>query len=208
MRRFLIAGLSVALCVALQTSPVQAQTKKELVGRILILQQPSVEALARSLAERPALELAAEARQFIVKVPEDKREAVVKAIDAELKKYVDEAVPVVRDKAIALSPTVLGAELETHFNEAELKQLLNWFESPVIKRYNQLVPGIQQALTEKLVNDTRGQIEPKVRGLQSAMAKHLGLPPPGAAPAASSPAGPGASPASTPGMPGNRGSSK
>lgn len=208
MSRFLVAGLSVALILAFQAAPAQAQTKKELVSRILTLQQPSIEGLARGMAERPALELAAEARQFIAKVPEDKREAVVRAIDAELKKYVDEAVPLVRDKAIALSPAVLGTELETNFNEAELKQLLNWFESPVIKRYNQLVPGIQQALSEKLVAETRVQIEPKVRALQSAMAKHLGLPPPGAAPAAgpasSSPAGQGGGA----GMPGNRGSGK
>jgi hypothetical protein len=206
MSRPLLAGLSAAFLLVLQATPVlaQAQTKKELVARILTLQQPSIEGLARGLAERPALELAAEARQFIGKIPEDKREAVVKAIDADLKKYVDEAVPLVRDKAIALSPAVLGAELDTHFNEAELKQLLNWFESPVIKRYNQLVPGIQQALTEKLVAETRTQIEPKVRTLQSAMAKHLGLPAPGSAPAASPAPATGASP----GMPGNRGSGK
>jgi len=192
--------LAAALTLALVVAPVHAQSKKELVNRILTLQQPSVEALARTLAERPALELAAEARQFIGKVAEDKREAVVKAIDADLKKYADEAVPLVREKAISLSPTVLGAELETNFNEAELKQLINWFESPVIKRYNQLVPGVQQALTERLVNETRAQIEPKVRALQTSMAKHLGLPPPGSAPTTGG--------AAAPGMPGNRGSGK
>jgi len=192
--------LAAALTLALVVAPVHAQSKKELVNRILTLQQPSVEALARTLAERPALELAAEARQFIGKVAEDKREAVVKAIDADLKKYADEAVPLVREKAISLSSTVLGAELETNFNEAELKQLINWFESPVIKRYNQLVPGVQQALTERLVNETRAQIEPKVRALQTSMAKHLGLPPPGSAPTTGG--------AAAPGMPGNRGSGK
>ena len=192
-------ALAAALfCLAV--SPVHAQSKKELVNRILTLQQPSVEALARTLAERPALELAAEARQFIGKVPEDKREAVVKAIDADLKKYADEAVPLVREKAVALSPSIFGAELETNFNEDELRQLISWFESPVIKRYNQLIPGVQQALTEKLVAETRTQIEPKARALQTAMAKHLGLPPPGSAPAGSG--------AASPGMPGNRGSGK
>lgn len=193
-------ALAAALALAFSISPAQAQSKKELVNRILTLQQPSVEALGRTLAERPALELAAEARQFIGKVPEDKREAVVKAIDADLKKYADEAVPLVRDKAIALSPAVFGAELETNFNEAELKQLINWFESPVIRRYNQLVPTVQQALTERLVNETRAQIEPKARALQASMAKHLGLPPPGAAPTSGG--------AAAPGLPGNRGSGK
>jgi len=62
------------------------------------------------------------------------------------------------------------------------------------------VPGVQQALTERLVNETRTQIEPKVRALQASMAKHLGLPPPSSTPPAGG--------AAAPGMPGNRGSGK
>jgi hypothetical protein len=97
---------------------------------------------------------------------------------------------------------MIGAELESNFNEAELKQLINWFESPVIKRYNQLIPGMQRSLSEKLVEDTRGQIEPKLKTLESSMARNLGLPPPGsAAPSqapAQAPAGAGGN------LPGNR----
>jgi len=195
-----------------------AQTKKELVNKVLALQQPGVEAMARQLAERPAIEMSMAARPYLQNVPADKRDAVVKAIDADLKKYADEAVPLLREKAIALSPTVLGAELENNFNEAELKQLISWFESPVIKRFNQLVPGMQQALTVKLVNDTRAQIEPKLKTLEASMAKQLGVPPappggaapPSAAPSAMPPV-PMPAPASAapaagvPGMPGNRG---
>jgi hypothetical protein len=193
--RILAVSLA-ALTVSFGTA--QAQTKKELVNKVLALQQPGVEAMARQLAERPAIEMSMAARPYLQNVPEDKREGVVKAIDAELKKYADEAVPLLRDKAIALSPSTLGTELETNFSEAELKQLISWFESPVIKRFNQMIPGMQRSLSEKLVNDTRTQIEPKLKSLEAFMAKQLGVPAPAAAPAAGGAAVPPSS------MPGNR----
>jgi hypothetical protein len=141
-----------------------------------------------------------QARQLIQNVPAEKRDAVVKAIDADLKKYVDESVPLLRDRAVKLAPSVIGTELETNFNEDELKQLITWFESPVIKRFQQLAPGMQRNLSEKLVNETRAQIEPKLSALEAAMAKQLGVTPAGAAGA------PAPAPAAA--MPGNRGASE
>jgi len=183
-------------CLALAfAAPAAAQSKKELISRILMLQQPGIEALARSIAERPAIELAGAARQVIPNVPADRREAVIKGIEADIKKYTDEAVPLLRDRAIRLAPATIGAELDTNFNEEELRQLIGWFESPVVKRYQTLMPTLERSLAERLVGDTRGQIEPKLKVLENAMARHLGLPAPGAAPA-----GGGGAP-----MPGNRG---
>ncbi len=186
------------LLLSLTAAPVLAQSKKELVNRIVLLQQPGVEAMARGLAEQPAVQLSMQARQLIQNVPAEKRDAVVKAIDADLKKYADEAVPLLRDRAVKLAPSVIGTELDSNFNEDELKQLINWFESPVIKRFQQLAPGMQRTLSEKLVNETRTQIEPKLSVLEAAMAKQLGVTPASAAGA------PGSAPAA---MPGNRGAS-
>jgi hypothetical protein len=189
---------AAVLLLSLTAAPVLAQSKKELVNRIVLLQQPGVEAMARGLAEQPAVQLSMQARQLIQNVPAEKRDAVVKAIDADLKKYADEAVPLLRDRAVKLAPTVIGTELDSNFNEDELKQLINWFESPVIKRFQQLAPGMQRTLSEKLVNETRTQIEPKLSVLEAAMAKQLGVTPASAAGA------PGSAPAA---MPGNRGAS-
>jgi hypothetical protein len=188
------------LLLSLTAAPALAQSKKELVNKIVQLQQPGVEAMARGLAEQPAVQLSMQARQLIQNVPAEKRDAVVKAIDADLKKYVDESVPLLRDRAVKLAPSVIGTELETNFNEDELKQLITWFESPVIKRFQQLAPGMQRNLSEKLVNETRAQIEPKLSALEAAMAKQLGVTPAGAAGA------PAPAPAAA--MPGNRGASE
>jgi len=188
------------LLLSLTALPALAQSKKELVNKLVLLQQPSVEAMARGMAEQPAIQLTMQARQLIEKVPAEKRDAVIKAIDTDLKKYVDETVPLLRDRAVKLAPTVIGSELESNFNEDELKQLIAWFESPVIKRFQQLAPGMQRTLTEKLVNETRAQVEPKLSALEAAMAKQLGVTPANAGGATGSP---GAAPAAA--GPGNRG---
>ncbi len=199
IRRTIAAAAVVAMATA--AAPTFAQSKKELVNRLLLLQQPGVEAMAKQLAERPAIQMTLSARQAFANVPQDKRDAVAKSIDAELKKYTDEAVPLLRERAIKLAPSTIGTELETNFNESELKQLIEWLESPVIKRFQTIAPQMQNTLAEKLVNETRGPIEAKLKTLETAMARHLGLPPPGAAPAG----GNGAAPSGAAPMPGNRG---
>jgi len=199
---------AACLTLSLSAVPALAQSKKELVNRVLMLQQPAIEQMAKSIAERPAIQLAMSARQFIGNIPADKREGVVKAIDADLKKYTDEAVPLLRESAIKIMPTTLGSDLETNFSADELKQLINWFESPVVKRYQQMIPGIERTMAEKLVADTRDRIEPKLKTLEDAMGKHLGIPPGGGQGAAPGPGGAAPAtpaPAATPGMPGNRG---
>ena len=182
------------ILLGMATAPAVAQSKKELVDRIVLLQQPGVEAMARSMGEQPAAQLVMQARQIIQNVPADKRDAAVKNIDAELKKYGDDVVPLLRDRAVKIAPTIIGPELDKNFNEAELKQLIDWLESPVIKRFQDLTPSIQRSLSERLVNETRAQVEPKLTALEAAMAKQLGVTPNSSGPAPAA-------------LPGNRGGS-
>ena len=72
------------------------------------------------------------------------------------------------------------------WTEDELKQLVGWLESPVIRRYQQLTPEIQKGLSEKLVAETRALVEPKLQALDRSVSGRLGMPPP--AKAASAPA--------------------
>ena len=74
-------------------------------------------------------------RAIQTQLPADKREAIGKTIEADAKKYVDEAYPPVRERALKLAPTTLGAALEEKFTEDELKQLIAWLESPVNKKF-------------------------------------------------------------------------
>jgi hypothetical protein len=190
MNRTTRYGLLAILLAASALS--HAQSKKELVQKLLLIQRPGIEAVARALAEQPATLVVQNTNRILqTQVPPEKREATAKAADAEVKKYLEEAVPLVRDKAIQLAPTTIGQILEDKFSADELKQLIAWLDSPLNKKFQQLAPELQNALAQKLVADVRPLIEPKIKTMDTNVANALGLPlaPPPAA-AASAPAAP------------------
>ena len=174
MKRLLvISALCAAFGASAQTSPAPLPTspaKKELVKIVLALQQPEVEMLARNLAQEPAARMMQEAGRVLQnQVPEDKREAAVKSLEESAKKYVDEAVPLVRDRAIKLAPSTIGTALEERFTEAELKALIAWLESATYKKYQQVAPDIQRVFMQKLIADARPSIEPKLKTLEESV---------------------------------------
>jgi hypothetical protein len=188
VKKLKFALLAVALA---GSSMAMAQDKPAMVKQFLDLQRPGIEALARGLVEQSSAPIAQAGSQYLqTQVPAEKREAAAKAADAELKKYFDEAYPIVRDKAVALAPDALGPILRDNFSEEELRQLLAWINSPLSKKYQELNPKMQTALTEKLVAETRSSIEPKMRTLDANVAKALGAPTDGAPPAKSAPKAP------------------
>ena len=191
MKKYLLALslLGLSLVAHAQSSPA----KKALVAKLLQLQQPAIEQAARALAERPAAQMMQQAAAALqARVPADKREAVGREIQADIKTYVDEAVPLVRARAVALAPSTIGVLLEEKFSEKELKALIAIIESPVNKKYLQMSGEMQKSLVEKLVAETQGAVEPKLKALEQSMAKRLGVP--SSTAAASAPAKPASQP--------------
>jgi len=147
--------------------------KKELVARLLKLHQPGLESLGRQLAEQPALQMGEAVRSALARLPQDRREAVARQIQADMQRYAEDAVPIVRDKAVALAPSTLGPMLEQRFTEDELRQLVAILESPLNARYQALGVEMQRALGMKLVAETRPAIDPKVKALEQAIQGRL-----------------------------------
>ncbi|MGZ5250458.1 MAG: DUF2059 domain-containing protein [Caldimonas sp.] len=188
------AGL---LALALATgATAQSATKKELVQKVLQLQQAEIENVARSVVERPAAQMMQEAGLAMQRqVPPDKREAMGKAIEAEVKKYVDEAYPLARERALRVAPSTIGAALEEKLTEDDLKQIVAWLESPVNKKYQQLGPEMRNAFIQKLLTEARPVVDPKVQALDGRIRVILGVPPatpPASAAAPARPAAPAA----------------
>lgn len=180
MKRMMLAALLASAALANAQTP----TKKELVQKLLVLQQPGIEQVARGLVERPAAQMMQEAGLVLQRqIAPEKREALGKQIEAEVKKYVDESVPLVRERAIKIAPTAIGPILEEKFNEDELKQLIAWFESPINKKYQQLGPEMQNTFVQKLVVDSRPVVDPKIQALDAKVRSLLGVPAAGTAPA-------------------------
>lgn len=178
--------LTTAVVVLLATTGLaQAQTavnsaaKNELVTKILQLQRPAIEGIATVLAQQPAQQMMQGASVALQsRVAPDKREAVAKEIQADLKKYSDEVVPLLRERAVKMAPTTIGTLLEEKFTEDELRQLIAIMESPVNKKFSQMNGELQKSLGEKLVAETRSIVEPKVKALDATIGKRLGMTPP------------------------------
>ena len=162
--------------------------KKALVAKVISLQQPGIESMARQLAEQPAMQVLQQAGMALQHVPADKRDALIKDIQGDIRKYADEATPIVRDQAVKLAPQTIGPLLEKEFTEDELKQIVAILESPVNKKLQGLVGQIQRTLGERVVTESRGAVEPKVNAMRQSVQKRLET-------ALAAPAGPASAPA-------------
>lgn len=162
------------LAVAAMAHAEPNPAKKELINKMLQLQQPAFDGMATSVASEPAARLmqqAGAALQF--RVPAEKRESLGREIQADVKKYGDEVVPLLRERSVKLAPTAIGPLLDEKFSEEELRQLVSILESPVLSKFSQLAPTIQKTMSDKLVTDMRSQVEPKVNALRLTIDKRV-----------------------------------
>lgn len=180
---FLVAA--AGLCAAQGTS---SPAKKELAQKLVQLQQQAVENAGRQLAEQSVAPLLQQVNMVVqTRVPPEQREALARELQAELKKYGDETVGLLRERAVKLAPSTIGTLLEEKLSEDELRQAVAMLEAPIYRKYHALGGEMQKALVEKLVAETRSTIEPKLQALQEAVGKRVNAAV--AAAAASAPAG-------------------
>ena len=197
-RAIALAACAAGLALAAATDAgAQNGTKKELVQRVLQAQQSELENVSRGIVERPAAQMMQEAGLAIQRqVAADKRESTGKAVEAEVRKFVDEAYPLVRERALKLAPSTIGAVLEEKMTEDELKQLVAWLESGTNKKFQSLGPDMRNAFIQKVLADARPVVDPKVVALDARIRVVLGLPP--AANGQPAPANSGAAPTKAP----------
>ena len=148
--------------------------KKELVAKVLELQQSGIEGMARSMLEQPAMQVMQQVNAILAqRVPADKRDALAREIEGDLRKYVDESLPMMRERAAKLAPTTIGAVLEDKLSEDELKQIVAMLESPAVRKYQTLQGDMQRSFAERLVAETRSTVQPRVQAMQQSIAKRL-----------------------------------
>lgn len=189
----------LALALLAVFPAAQAQSKKELAAKVVQLQLPAVDALATSIARDTAARLMDAAGQALAIVPADKREALGKQVQADIKAFYDDAQAKLHDSGVKNAASTLGPLLEEKFTEDELKQIATWLESTASKKFQQLGAEMQSSISRKLIDDTKPAIEPKLKALEQTLQKRFAqyVPAPtGAASGASSaaPAKPAASP--------------
>jgi hypothetical protein len=176
--------LAAPLAVHAQAASQPSAAKKELIARIVLAQQGQVDAMARALAGQTSQQVLQVAAQALGQVPADKREALGKDIQADVKRFHDEIEPVLRERAAKLAPGAMGPVLDDKFSEDELKQVAAWLESSAARKFSQFAPDMAGALQQQLVTDTRSTVEPKLQALERSLRKRLGLPDAAAQPSA------------------------
>ena len=180
--------MMLAVLIALGSAgSAQAQTKKELVAKLMQLQQTGIDNVGRALAGQTSQRVLLAAGQAIPRLPADKREAAAKDVQADVKKFYDEVEPVLRKRATELAPGTLGPVYEEKFSEDELKQVIAWLESPLSKKFQQVDGEIASTLAQNVVADTRSTIEPRLKVLEASLGKRLGVAPPNGAGSAAAP---------------------
>lgn len=169
-----VAKAVTVTTLALAAVCAQAQTKQDLIKRLPSLQKSELDALATDMAQNPVRQIGGQAQQLLMQiVPPEKREATAKQISAELNKFVETATPGVKASANKVALGAVSPVMESKFTEDELKQLVTMLESPVIKKYQEALPELQQALLEKISTDARVQFDPKAQALQDSVKKIL-----------------------------------
>ncbi len=198
-----VAGAGLPGGVAAQTTPAPAPAssaaKKELVTKLLALQAQGIEQLATQIAQQPAVALLQQAGAVLQRVPQERREALGRDIDADARKYAEEAVPIVRKRAAELAPLTVGVLLDERFSEDELRQIVAIIENPAWRKFQGATGDMQRVIVEPLVADTKGQVDPKLQALQKSIGDRLRAASPAQSPAPSqAPATPPAAPAKPP----------
>ncbi len=151
--------------------------KKELVQRLLVLQQGAIEGMSRNVIERPLVPLLQRANSVLQsKVAADKREAVAKALEGDVRQFIDDAVPVLRERALKIAPSTYGTTLEEKFTEEELKQFVTWLESPASRKFQQHGADMQTAFMQKLGTEANALLGTKLQALEHKLSGTLGVP--------------------------------
>jgi len=165
-------GLIATGAGAQATAASPSKSKAELVARALELWR--AEDIAVGMVQQPAIEAVQQARVALHnRVSNEKRDAAMKDIVGEAKKFVDEVTPTVRASAAKQAPLTAGKVLAERFSEDELRQLIALLESPVRKKFEEINPELRRSLGEKVAAETRPAVDPKIQALNQAVGERL-----------------------------------
>jgi hypothetical protein len=152
--------------------PAISPQRQKLIDQVIDLWH--IEDVAVTMAQRPAISALEQSRIALQgRVSAEKQEATLKDIAKDVQKYIDEATPIARDNAMRLKRPVLEPLLAQNFSEDELHQLIAFLQSPVKKKFEQLVPSFEKAYGEKVAAQGAPQINPKIKTLTESVGVKL-----------------------------------
>ena len=186
MKNFLMAFVTAGLTLS---AAVQAQTpdpKLEWATKAVALQQgPELERLVSQLADSATQDILQNwGPKLQSDVPPAKMEQAKEGLNTELKKYFDDVAKTINGKVAKVSTNSLIPAYMERFSLDELKQLVAFFESPAIKKYQSAAPELGNLFVKQLIEETRVDVTARTRQFDDAATKIIGAAPAPRAPAA------------------------
>lgn len=89
-------------------------------------------------------------QKIIDEVPEGKRDAVVKQLNAELDQYKADILSILKKESVNVEEQDLLNFYTQNFTPDELKAIAAWYTSPAFKKYQELTPQLAQVYMKKL----------------------------------------------------------
>jgi uncharacterized protein len=179
-----LAGLACTTAIHAQT----ADPKTEWAAKVVQLQQgPELDRLVAQLAGSTTQELIANwGPKLEANVPKANQQKASEALNAELKKYSEDATQLIGKQVSQVSTDVLVPAYAERFTVEELKQIAAFFESPAIKKYQATSPELGNVFIQKLIDASRTDVLARAKLFDDAALKIVGTT--SAAPKAGKPA--------------------
>ena len=179
-----LASLTCSTALHAQTSDPKTEWAKKVVA---LQQGPELDRLVAQLAGGTARDLIAKwGPKLEANVPKAKQQKASEDLNAELKKYTDDAKQLIGKQVSKVSADALVPAYAERFTVEELKQIAAFFESPAIKKYQATTTELGNIFIQKLVDATRSDVVARVKQFDDAALKIVGTAP--AAPGAGKPA--------------------
>ena len=130
--------------------------------------------------DRPKSQLAESSLQDIVQswgvklrsdVPKEKVEQTAQSLNTQLQKYNDDVSKIISSKVNKASAESLIPAYMARFKLDELKQLVAFFESPVVKQYQAATPELGNVFVNQLIMETRSDVNARATQFDDAAYK-------------------------------------
>jgi uncharacterized protein len=177
----------------------QTDAKRELATKVASLQQgPEMDRMLQQLARASTEPLVANWAPRLQTMQPAKQKQVSESLNAELKKFDQDALKIFSGKVSKVSTdNLVGAYMEK-FSEDELKQLVSLLEAPVFKKYQSASPELGNLFVQKLIDASRPELEARAKTFDTAAGKLVGTNESSGGTPAASPTTPAPAPAPAP----------
>ena len=187
MKKLLTAIALTAMALSITAQAQTPDPKLEWATKAVALQQgPELERLVNQLADSASQDVV---QSWGVKlrndVPKDKMDQTAQSLNGELKKYYDDVSKIISSKVNKASADSLIPVYMSRFSLDELKQLVAFFESPAVKKYQAAAPELGNVFVNQLIMETRADVNARAKQFDDAAAKIVGTAPKAPAAAAS-----------------------